>query len=74
VVNARQDIANIRDPNPSLAARHAQLVPRAYAQACQLASAETGLPRATFPESCPWTLAEILDDDFFPEVPDADLR
>jgi Domain of unknown function DUF29 len=28
---------------------------------------ETGLPRATFPETCPWSLEQLLDEDFLPE-------
>jgi uncharacterized protein YbaP (TraB family) len=28
---------------------------------------ETGLPLATFPETCPWGLAQVLDEDFWPE-------
>jgi hypothetical protein len=26
------------------------------------------LPLATFPEACPWPLAHVLDEDFWPEV------
>ena len=29
---------------------------------------ETNLPLATFPEPCPWTLAQVLDADFWPEA------
>ena len=31
-----------------------------------LAQNETGLPLSTFPETCPWTHEQILDDDFWP--------
>jgi hypothetical protein len=31
------------------------------------AAIDTGLPLATFPEVCPWTIAQVLDDDFWPE-------
>ena len=27
---------------------------------------QTGLPLATFPLTCPWTLKEVLDADFWP--------
>jgi hypothetical protein len=43
---------------------------RAWRKARRDASRQTGLPVATFPEACPWTVAQILDNDFFPE-PDA---
>jgi hypothetical protein len=32
------------------------------------AADETGLPLATFPEACPWPLAQVLDEDFWPEA------
>jgi hypothetical protein len=28
---------------------------------------ETGLPPATFPESCPWAVERVLDQDCWPE-------
>jgi len=34
----------------------------AYADACKQAAAETGLPRATFPDACPWEMASLLAD------------
>jgi hypothetical protein len=40
-----------------------------YAEACLDAADETGLPLQTFPPACLWTLAQILDADFFPETP-----
>jgi hypothetical protein len=39
----------------------------AYPRARRLASAETGLPLATFPEVCPWPVEQVLDADFWPE-------
>lgn len=41
---------------------------RRYQSARQEASMETRLPLATFPESCPWSPAQILDEDFWPEA------
>lgn len=42
-------------------------VVRRYRAARREASRQTGLPLATFPEACPWTVAQLLDNDFFPE-------
>jgi hypothetical protein len=62
----RQLLILFRD-SPSL---HKSYVPtifsECYQMACKLASKETKLPLATFPESCPFTEIEILDFDFFP--------
>ncbi len=38
----------------------------AYANARKLATDETGFPLETFPEDCPWTLDEILHEEFVP--------
>jgi len=36
-----------------------RLIPR-------IASIETGLPLRTFPTTCPYTAAQVLNDDFWP--------
>jgi hypothetical protein len=28
----------------------------------------TSLPMATFPEACPWSIEQVLDEDFWPEA------
>jgi hypothetical protein len=38
----------------------------AYPRARLQASQETGLDLVTFPATCPYTSAQILDDTFFP--------
>jgi len=53
---------------PSLAHEIALMIVEEYPAACRKASAQTGLPLTTFPEACPWTAAEILDVDFWPEA------
>jgi hypothetical protein len=32
------------------------------------ASDETRLPDALFPQTCPWTVEQILEDTFWPDV------
>lgn len=46
-----------------------QLLPLAYGPARREAARQTHLPLATFPEACPWTLEQVLDDDFYPAAP-----
>ena len=53
--------------SPSLTPLVPQTIQEEYAEAPQRASEETGLPLATFPEACPWTAAQVLDADFWPE-------
>jgi Domain of unknown function DUF29 len=57
----------LRD-SPSLRAELPVLLPAVYADARAAAVVETGLPRATFPEVCPWPVDQVLDEDFLPET------
>jgi hypothetical protein len=64
----RQRLARVLRDSPSLRAQLPVLLPAVYADARASAVAETGLPRATFPEVCPWPVDQVLDEDFLPEV------
>ncbi len=55
------------DENPSLRSWLVETVPDAYADARDLAVAETPFDYDAFPTSCPWTLEEMLDD-YWPEA------
>ncbi len=59
--------AVVLEDSPSLRREVPRLLARRYPAARLLAQDETGLPLATFPPTCPWTAAQILDDDFWPE-------
>ena len=66
IANQRDDIADHLDDNPSLKPLLPQALASAYRKASREAVAETGLPAATFPEACPWTVEQVLDDGFWP--------
>jgi len=60
-INAqRRSIAKLLDDNPSLRPQLHELLPSAYADAVDLAVAETPLDYDAFPQQCPWTIDEIL--------------
>ncbi|CAK0765165.1 DUF29 family protein [Gammaproteobacteria bacterium] len=40
---------------------------KAYPGALRLAVKETGLPAKIFPQSCPFSLEQTMDDDFWPK-------
>jgi len=63
----RRQLTRILRDSPSLRPRVATVLTASYANARSDASDETGLPLATFPEACPWTVEQILDEDFWPE-------
>jgi hypothetical protein len=66
VLNARTEITRRLERNPSLQHTWPEMLAWAYPKARQLAATETGLPRATFPDTCPWGREQILDEDFWP--------
>jgi hypothetical protein len=68
ILNARTEITRRLERNPSLQHAWPEMLAWAYPKARQLAASETGLPRATFPEACPWTIAQLQDEDFLPEA------
>ena len=67
VRQARTAIADLLEESPSLRDYPAQRVALAYQRARQQSAIQTGLPLATFPETCPWSSAQLLDEDFWPE-------
>ena len=64
----RYRLARLLQSSPSLGPLLAPTLQDEYAHARQRASDETGLPLATFPETCPWQAQEVLDVDFWPEA------
>jgi hypothetical protein len=54
--------------SPSLHPQLPIVLARAYPRARREAQRETGLPLATFPERCPWTAVQVLEDDCWPEA------
>jgi hypothetical protein len=55
----------LRD-SPSLRQAVADEIAYAYPRARKQAALETELLLATFPVTCPWTVAEVLDEDWLP--------
>jgi Domain of unknown function DUF29 len=67
--NARLEIRRRLRRNPSLRPQLPIILGDAYCNARTLAMDKTGLPLATFPEACPWTLGQLQDEDFLPNDP-----
>jgi hypothetical protein len=64
---ARREIAAVLADSPSLRRQVPGMLTPGYADARLDASDETGLPLATFPETCLWSPEQVLDADFWPE-------
>ena len=66
ILNQRNRIADHLDDNPSLKPLLPQALASAYRSARREAIAETGFAGSTFPDACPWTVEEVLDEGFWP--------
>jgi hypothetical protein len=67
IKNGRREVRDLLEDEPGLKPLVDDMVVRAYQYAREDASDETHLPLATFPDTCPWTLEQMLGDDFWPE-------
>jgi len=63
----RRDLARHLADNPSLKSKLPETTNDAYGNAIISASGETGFPEQTFPNECPWSFDQIMDQDFWPE-------
>lgn len=64
----RDDFSETLSENPSLKPQLDDILINTYRRAKKQAARETNLDKNTFPESCPWDLSQILDDDFYPNA------
>jgi hypothetical protein len=64
---ARRELARDVAESPSLKRYPAQVLREQYELARLEASGETGLPEMSFPETCPFTIDQVLDPVFYPE-------
>ena len=62
----RYGIEDHLDDNPSLKPLLPQALASAFRKARVAVVAETGLTGTTFPETCPWTVEQVLDGGFWP--------
>jgi hypothetical protein len=67
IVEHRRRLRYDFEESPSLRPHAAEVFARAYADAREQASAETGLPLRAFPKSSPYTLEQTLDPKFLPD-------
>ena len=68
ILHARREIAEDLAENRSLHNYPAERLNLAYHRARLDAADETGLGLEKFPEVCPWTIEQILDEDFLPQA------
>jgi hypothetical protein len=66
VVRARDRIAKLTTDSPSLRSYPAAVLAEAYPAARRAAEAETEL--VGLPQTCPWTIEQVLDHGFWPQA------
>lgn len=54
------------EESPSLKNYLEMSIDKAYPAALKIAHQETGLPTSAFPTHCPYSVNELLDEDFYP--------
>ena len=68
IVEQRQRIAKQLRESSSLRSALPAMLEEEYHLARLKAGDETRLPEAIFPQTCPWTVEQLLDDTFWPEA------
>ncbi|CAQ85828.1 MULTISPECIES: DUF29 domain-containing protein [Photorhabdus] len=63
----RRKIARRLKRSPSLKSELSEIISDAYGDAIIAAERETNIRRSVFPEICPWTFEQIMDENFWPE-------
>jgi len=66
--NQRDEVRVILEDSPSLKAFMETAIERAWEKALIKAEKETGIESERFPQTCPWTFDEFMDDDFWPDI------
>src|SRR5215470_20216582 len=68
ILEQRRRIDRLLQQNPSLRPALPALIEDSYGYIRKRTSLETRLPLTMFPDTCPWGVSQILDDDFWPDV------
>ena len=67
IAKQRDGLADLLEDSPSLKPQLVTQLDKAYVRARRYASQETGLPLTTFSATCPFTVEQAIDDQFWPE-------
>lgn len=68
----RSEIDKLLEESPSLAPRVEEVAAKVYPRALRRAAAEMRLDPKIFPDTIPYTRAQLFDEDFVPQAGDQD--
>lgn len=66
IIEQRAQLRHLLKKAPSLKQEFPNAVGEVYAEAVAVAEKETQLAQSTFPQDCPYTMQQLLDDHFYP--------
>jgi hypothetical protein len=66
LIEQRKRVARLLEDSPSLQPKVPATVSDAYDSAVRWAADETGLDEEDFPQTCPYSVAQVLDSGFYP--------
>jgi Domain of unknown function DUF29 len=67
IEETRERIADIIEDSPGVfRGERDEVLAETYGRARKAAVRSSGLPLSTFPEECPWTYEQMMDEEFFP--------
>ncbi|WP_448562316.1 DUF29 domain-containing protein [Trichothermofontia sp.] len=66
IIEHQRRVREALQTSPSLKPCLHDILAKCYFEAVKQARAETQLPLVTFPEACPYAIANLLDDSFLP--------
>lgn len=67
LIEQRKRIARLLDDSPSLKPKLPELLADAYDSALRWAADETGLDETDFPQTCRYSIEQVLDTGFYPD-------
>jgi hypothetical protein len=67
IIEQRTQLAYLLEELPSLRRELPNAIAKIYSKAVSFAAEESGLPKAIFPTTCPYTIEQLLDKQFYPK-------
>ncbi len=68
IAEQRLHIAKLLEDSPSLKSYLPEAIQTTYPNAVKIAVKETGFPKTTFPLSCPYSIEQLQNEDFYPDT------